>query len=199
MTLRQLTLTALVAGLFATSASASITYLFDQEISGGGEGESGATVNITGTITVANLGTVELSDINDYSLSFTSTNYAGPTVLTPSNSLAEIQGSLLEATSTELLFDIEAGGNGEFRILGTTPIVNDFVRFAISNDGSEGSQVFALHTPDFDGPPYPPQDAASFNPGDSGTYTLGVIPEPTTLALLGLGGVAMLRRTRGHA
>jgi hypothetical protein len=194
MQIRQLITAALVAGLFSTSASASFTYLFDQEISGDGEGSS-STINITGTITVADLGTVELSDINDYSLSFTSTNYPGPTVLTPSNSLVEVEGSLLEATATVLLFDIEEGGNGEFRILGTTPIVNDFVRFAISNDGSEGSQVFALHTPDY-GPPYEiPQDSASFNPGD-GTYTLGVIPEPTSLALLGLGGLAMLRRGR---
>jgi hypothetical protein len=193
MQIRQLIAATLVAGLFASSASASITYLFDQEISGDGEGSS-STINITGTITVADLGIVELADITDYSLSFTSSTYPGPTVLTPSNSLLEVDGSLLSATATELLFDINAGLNGEFRILGTTEIVNDFVRFAISNDGSEGSQVFALHTPNYAPPFDDPQDAAGFDPGDSGTYTLAVIPEPTSLALLGLGGLALLRR-----
>ena len=196
MKLGQLTLAALVAGVLATSASASFSYFFDQEISGGGEGESGATVSITGTITVADLGTVELADITDYSLSFTSSTYPGPTVLTPSNSNVEVDGTLLEATAAELLFDITAGGNGEFRILGTTPIVNDFVRFSISADSDEGNQVSALHTPDFDGPPFPPQDGAAFDPGSSGSYTVAVIPEPTSLALLGLGGLAMLRRRR---
>jgi hypothetical protein len=193
MQIRQLTLAALVAGLFATSASASFTYLFDQEITGGGEGSSGITVNITGSITVADLGTVELADITDYSLSFTSTNYPGPTVLTPLNSEVEIDPPLLEATATELLFDL-TGDSGDFRIYGTTPVDNDFVRFSISADSGEGNQVFALHTPDFDGPPYPPQDSAGFDPGSSGTYTVAVIPEPTSLALLGLGGLALLRR-----
>ena len=195
MKLGQLTLAALVAGLFATSASASTTYLFDQEISGGGEGSS-STINITGSITVADLGTVEQSDISDYSLSFTSTNYAGPTVLTPLNSNVDVVGTLLEATATELLFDITAGGIGEFRVLGTTPDVNNFVRFSINADGSEGNQVSALHTPNFASPFNAPQDSAGFDPGDSGTYTLAVIPEPTSLALLGVGGLALIRRRR---
>jgi hypothetical protein len=180
--------------LATTSQAAKIIYNVDQTVNTGGEGGvTGNVIKITGSFTIADLGVVTLSDITDYSLSFTSSTYADPTILTPSNSLVELEGTLLEATATELAFDVTAGLKGDFRVRGTTEDVNDFVRFSITNDSGEGSQFFAEHTPNFSSPFTAPRDSGSFNPGSSGTYTLAVIPEPS---VLGLGGLALLLRRR---
>ncbi len=187
----------LIAGLFTTAATASTTYFFDQTIpTGGGEGgSSGGAITITGPITVNQLGTLDASNITDYSLTFTGSVYPGPTVLTPSNSDLEVSGLALTATPTELYFDLVEDVVDEqlFRIAGNLAETNDFVRFSIQND-DEGSQVFALNTPDYAPPFDDPQEVGAFSPDVPGQYTLAVIPEPTAAALLALGGLTLLRR-----
>ncbi len=197
MQLFKLIVSALITGSLTTAASASTTYFFDQVIPTGGEGgSSGGAITITGPITVNQLGTLDVSNITDYSLTFTGSVYPGPTVLTPSNSDLEVSGLALTATPTELIFDlVEDATDDLFRIRGNVDVANDFVRFSIQNDG-EGSQVFALNTPNYAPPFDDPQEAGAFSPAVPSQYTLAVIPEPTTAALLALGGLAMLRRRR---
>ncbi len=96
------------------------------------------------------------------------------------------------------------GDNPDPDLLMKTLVVDDIMaRYVFSWDGTEGDYTFSLDLLDTDKNFIDDMwdtQALQFTPGeydgDSSSFTVN-IPEPTTLMLIGLGGLALLRKRRG--
>jgi hypothetical protein len=173
--------------LLASPASAPANYTYAVNLSvpntGGGEG---GVVSVAGSITVDKLGTLTASDFVGYSLNFTSPD--NPDILiTPTNGAAVISGNVtVTATSTSLLVTIppiSSGLNEDSFQIGLPDQVHGDVRFAFFLDATDHPDLFIGN------------QLSLGNPKDGGTISLGpsdqtlvfVVPEPSSIALLGLG------------
>jgi hypothetical protein len=197
----------LAAGLISLSLStqAAASYVYDVSFSGpddAGTSPLAGTVSVSGTITVDQLGTLTLSDIIDFSLTFTSAHYATNTI-TPANGTdsANTFGTFtLDATASELTLSLplSSGPLGQFDI--TDDSHGDDLGFhsgqgfspteTISNDPGGSLNLYDVY-------------GATLTNGD--TIILGTaatattpVPEPSSIMLLATGSIigVVLRRRR---
>lgn len=174
------------------SAQANTTYFLDYTFP-----VTGGDITASGSITVDTLGAIDSSNVVDWSLTFSSPTYPGPTVLTPLNSSPDLAG-VVTATATELqlLLSDPSDGNGDegnIRFRGDAFPV-DFVFLNLQTGEGSPNEVLVEHTPGFASPYTDPRDDGAIDVGGPGTFAFASVPEPAVLTLLALSGLALWRR-----
>lgn len=113
-----------------------------------------------------------------------------------------VYGNSAGATAVDNGDGTYAFGDGPDNGVAELLVINDIMaRYAFVWDGTEGDYIFALDTDtniSFVLDEFFTKQAFEFSPGEcqsgSNSFTLHVVPEPTTLVLFGLGGLLLLKR-----
>jgi hypothetical protein len=185
-----------LAGMLTLLAAPAWATIYDVDLSGPTTSGPAGTISIMGTIEVDVLGPIALSNIVDWSLTFTSPSYS-PTTLIPSNSMVGGFGGFgLTATTTELLVFIppsDASGGGGFFFSGTAPFPVDVT---LQYQGGDGSPTQLILSHMVKAIVTDPDDQSVATIGNGGNFVLGIaaVPEASSALLLGvvsLGGAAV--------
>lgn len=189
----KLSLCGLLFASLTTLSAAQATYFFDYTVDTIDEGVG--PISASGSITIDTLGPVANANVIDWLITVSSGSRPD-TILTPLNSNPSFNGAVTAtATDLEILLSDPMDGNGDeaqIAFFDSTP--DDLLRVQLGTGEGSPNLLSIENSPNFsvDGI----RDRGVLDVGGPGVFSFAQIPEPATLALLGVGGAALLRRRR---
>lgn len=125
----------------------------------------------------------------------TASNFVGGDSFNPDNTVSDSEDGFFNAGYTfDLFADFDTSNSGGTRING-----GDSVSFDLSGDGLSSASFLALSSKDGSPDTYGMIHIQGIPGEGEGSSKIGTVPEPASMAVLGLGAAALLRRRRKNA